>query len=114
MGEVAICVRDDGLAAGRHILSVAAHRVRFRPVFSTESETPADPELSRSTLESVDELFTEAFRCPGTQRQHIENGQQGVPGQPAFCGFLGRRGITHFLVSLEFSRQRVPAHRRSL
>jgi hypothetical protein len=40
--------------------------------------------------------------------------QQSVTGQPAFCGFLGRRGITHFLASLEFFRQRVPAHRRSV
>lgn len=41
------------------------------------------------------------------------NREQGVTGQPASCGFLVRGGITHFVASLEFSRQRVPAHRRS-
>lgn len=87
MGEVAIRVRDDGTAAIRHILSITADRVCFRPVFSAESEAPTDAELSCPTLEGVDELFSQAFGRPGAQRQHIKDGQQGVAGQrgPGLC-----------------------------
>ena len=42
-----------------------------------------------------------------------QQAEQGVTGQLAFCGFFKRMGITHFLSSLELSRQRVPVHRRS-